>query len=390
MATTQEAVAAAFDKLEEANAPATADVAGGPPDASGGGDTVSASQTPLSEGAAPEAPGETVAPAGDGRARDASGKFVKSETDKTKAPKAAKPTVTDAPKAAQAVTTGQPAQGTPSATPTPKYKPPQAWKPAVREKWASLPEDVQEEVDRLERDTKRALMEAAKPKEFHQQFQQIVAPYEGMIRAEGGDPLRVVGNMLQTAVALRTAPPAHKAMLVAQLVKQFGVPVDALDSALAGETPQAHAPQQIDPSQIAAQVRAQLLQEIQSQREQAIQQRAQKELEELAPTLEFFEDLRPEIAALQQGFAGQGRAMDLKSAYNRALLMHKADPDSEIGRVLRQREAAEAANAARASTQRAHAAATSVKSQPAPRVDGGRLKTSREAAEAAWEKLSGR
>jgi hypothetical protein len=85
---------------------------------------------------------------------------------------------------------------------------------------------------------------------------------------------------------------------------------------------------------------------------------AQRELQEFIASgeAEFYEDVKPLMGKLFQA----GVVKNLKEAYNAAV---KLNP--ETASVLQQREAAKQANAATASTQRARAAASSVKSQPA-------------------------
>lgn len=236
---------------------------------------------------------------------------------------------------------------------------PQAWKPAVREKFAALPPDVQAEVVRLENETKAALRETAEARKVHQQFRETVAPFEAMIRSEGGEPLAAVGNLLRTAYALRTAPPAHKAQIVAQMVQNFGVPIDALDAALSGQAPAQQHQQQgqyRDPrvDQLLA-----MAQQAQQQRQQTMSQTAAQEMAAVSQ-LEFFEDVREDMADLIESRARRGVAMTPQQAYDLAVRM---SPD--LSGIVEQREKAKAAANAQASTQRTRAAAATVKTQPA-------------------------
>lgn len=239
---------------------------------------------------------------------------------------------------------------------------------------------------RREKEVAAALQEAAPARKFVQDFQAVVGPYEGMIRAEGGDPLRAVGNLLQTAAALRTAPPTHKAQLVANLVKTFGVPIDALDAALAGAAPpngQAAQPgsaQYQDPrvDQLLAR-----LEQATKHRQESQSQRYSAEVETWSKDKEFFDDVRDDMARAVQAYEG----LSLDQAYALALQLpqHKGIRD-----VLQQRQAAEAANASQASTQRARAAGSSLKTQPAgvslPKPSG----SLRDDIEASIAALSGR
>jgi hypothetical protein len=262
-----------------------------------------------------------------------------------------------------------PAEATP-ATETPKpavpaLKAPQSWRPELREKFGALPPDVQQEINRRERDMAVAYKQSAMQRQLAEGFQRVVQPYAGMIQAEGGDPLRAVDSLLKTAAALRTAPVQHKAHLIANMAMTFGVPIDALDAALAGQPPpqsEQQTQQHIDPNALAHQVRQSVFQDFERQRQAAVNQRAQQETEAFLSSgkAEFFEDVREDVADLMELRARRGIEISLEKAYNEVVATHP-----KTAQVLRQREQASQANAAQASTQRARAAASSVRTTPA-------------------------
>jgi hypothetical protein len=369
----REALSAAFDETTE-SAP-VAEVAETPPGPAAGAREEA--------GEAPEGMASSGEPAAPSHQRDEKGRFAPKAA-QTEAPKPGGESATPAPKEAAPVATPAPQVGQPSQTPAPEAKAPQSWKPAAREHFARLPPEVQAEVVRRERETATVLQEAASARKLEAEFRQTVAPYEAMIRAEGGEPLKAVASLLQTAAALRTAPPHHKAQLVASLVKTFGVPVEALDAALVGEAPQQGqaAPEYRDPrvDQLFAQ-----MQQAQHHRQQSLVQRSQQELETFAAGREFVDDVREEMADLLEVAAKRGVALSLEDAYNRAVQLN---PD--ISAVLKQREAAKAATNAQASTQRARAATSSVKSQPAGAPHAPQSRGLRDDLEAALAAQSGR
>lgn len=293
------------------------------------------------------------------RARDGQGRFAKGTGEKPEAkpePKSVAPK-TDAPAVVDPAKPAEPAQvAKPEA-----HRAPQSWKPSVREKFSALPPEVQAEVVRIENETKATLRDVAEARRMHQQFQQTVGPFEAMIRSEGGEPMAAVGNLLRTAYALRTAPPAHKAQIVAQMVQNFSVPIDALDAALSGQSPQVQQPHQQqgayrDPrvDQILA-----MAQQAQQSRQQQMSQSAAQELAAVQQ-LEFYEDVREDMADIIESRARRGVEVKPQQAYDLAVRMH---PD--ISGIIQQRESAKAAANAQASTQRAKAAAASVKTRPA-------------------------
>lgn len=288
------------------------------------------------------------------RERDEAGRFKAKSEAKTAAPKTEAKAETPAPVAAAPAQTPIPA---PAVT-TPSIKAPQSWRADVREKFAALPPEVQAEVVRRETEIAQTLQGASEPKKFFEQFKQLVGPYEGMIRAEGSDPLKAVGNLLQTAAALRTAPPEHKAQLVAQLVQSYDIPIEALAAALDGKAPAAQGrPQpQVDPTAIAQQVRQQLMQEFQQKQFAESTQKA----EAWAQDKEFIEDVRVDAANILEVYARSGRALTLDQAYDMACRNHP-----EVSKVLEQREAAKKSAESVAAATKARAAGSSVKSQPA-------------------------
>lgn len=332
--------------------------------------------------AAPEAPAEAVVESTEtkaGKARDEAGRFAKAKADA-----AAKPPVVETAKtpvsAPGEVTPPKPAE-VPSA-----FRPPQAWKPAAREDWAKVPPVVQEEINRREREVAVSMQQSAAVRQQWGQFEQVVSPYVGMIQAEGGDVMGAIANLLQTSAALRTAPIPHRAQMIADIVRQFGVPIEALDAALSGQSPpqgQQQA-QQFDPRALVSQAKQEMMRELQQQRAQSAGNKASQDIETFGQSKDFFEDLREDMADLLEVATKRGLQLSLEDAYNRAALLN---PD--VSKVLEQRKAASQANAQQASTQRAKAAASSVRSQPsgvsAPQSDdiGSHL-------EAAWAKASGR
>lgn len=328
--------------------------------------------------------------AAEARARDEKGRFApKEKTSKTAAPAQGAASPPTQPRAGAATSTVAPpvpgVQATtgPAAAITETLKAPQSWRPDERELWAKVPAEVQRVIDRREREAAEAVRDSRPAKEFHGQFQQMLAPYAGLLASQGAQPLQAIGSLLQTSAALHMAPPVQKAQLVAQLIKNFGVPIDALDAALSGQAPTQTPGQQqsVDPTAIAQQVRQQLMTEMQQQRQQAEAQKHQAALAKFAETHEFLDDLREPMSKLLEA----GLANDFEDAYNKA-----ASLDPHVSKVLQQRAEAQRANASQASTQRAKAAASSVRSQPASapaRVDPD---DRRAQLEAEWNARMGR
>lgn len=313
------------------------------------------------------------------KARDDKGRFQRS-TNRVPKPKVGAQTTTAPPAQATAAATATlaPGQATPSAT---ALKPPASWKPGAREKWATLPPEVQQEALRRERETQTALSEATEARRNWQAYQQVVAPYAGMIAAEGGNPISAAQNLFQTAAVLRTGAPAHKAQLVARLIQQFGVDINMLASALDGHAPQGQGQQQ--PQQFRDPRFDAFMQQMESQKQQreaAMAQQTSGEVEDFLSSAEFGEDVRQDMADMLEVAARRGVALSLEDAYTRAVKLHP-----EVSGVLEQREAAKQANAQVASTQRARVAAVSLKSRPAGPSSAPAPTGRRAQLDAAWE-----
>lgn len=373
MSTLREALMASMSKSDEDTEPEAAVAAEETPEPA---PEVEAETAAPAEGEQPEAECEELSP---GEERDEKGRFAKP------APASAKP-ATD-PKAAPASATAKPAAAPKDGAAAPAApKPPQSWKANVREKWASLPPEVQAEVARREKDVAQTLQQAAQARQFAEQFSETVRPFEAMLRAENADPLRTVGSLLQTAAALRTAPPPHKAQLVANMVRAFGVDISMLDQALtAAANGNGAAPAPAQPQPRPEQFRDPRVDDLLGKLSAAEQRvaterttRAEREVSAFAESHEFFDDVRETMADLREVAERRGVDLPLEEAYNRAIALHP-----EIPQVLQQREAAKAATTGKPATLRAKTAASSVRSHPTASVGKTQPTSLREQLEAA-------
>lgn len=329
--------------------------------------------------------GETQAQATQ-RERDEAGRFKKA------AAKAA--AAAPVPPVADAAAAPQPGAQTPPQAQPQAYKPPQAWKPAARELLAKLPPEfkpILEEVTRREGEIAKTLNDTAEVRRGFDMFRQVIAPYEAFIRAENSDPYKAVDNMMRTAVVLRTAPQQTRVGEIAKMFAQFAglddTSIGMLDEALAalrqGRQPGAGGaaggqPAYRDPR--VDDLLSRINEAARTQQEQA-QAQAQADLQKFVDSHEFFADVKDHMAKLMKA----GLAEDYETAYNTACKLHP-----EISGVLAQREAAEKARKVGTSTQRARAAASSVRSTPGggitPPPDAADL---RAAIDAAWDKAAG-
>lgn len=285
----------------------------------------------------PETPPEPK-PDADGRVRGPDGKFA-----------SVKP-------AEGVKTTAAPIGTTPPVEPQPWQKPLQSLKPEAREKWASVPPEVQQEIHRRERETAMAIQRASESTRQAEPILRAIAPFAQQLAARGQAPEQVIGNFLRTEQALSHPDERQRASVLMQAMRTYGVSVEALATAIeGGQAPAAQ--QQIDPQALVQQAVQGVLGHLGQQSQQTANQQAATALEAFSASgkAEFLEDLRPTMAAMIKA----GLATDLQSAYDAACW---ADP--RIRGIIQQREASKKAANATASTQRARAASTSVKSDP--------------------------
>lgn len=336
-------------------------------------DTTPAEAVEVPAEAAPAEPVETAAPEAEvpatDRARDESGKFVPQKEAKPAAqskppPRAVSP-ATSAPPAGQGATAVATPPGA-AAVVAPALKAPQSWKPAEREKWAALPPEAQQAVLRRESEVAKALQERADATKGYGAFTEAVRPYEALIRASGQQPHEYVGTLLQTAHSLFYGPANNKPALLADLIMQAGVPPEALDQALVARMTgqgqrQPQAPQQFTDPRV-----DRLLQQLdaaRTERTTAQQAEATSTADAFAQAHEFFHDVADDFADILDLWAKRGKTevtdADLERAYEIACQQNES-----VSTVLAGRKAVVSVQNAQASTARAKAASSSIKSQP--------------------------
>lgn len=275
----------------------------------------------------------------------------------------AKPTPAPSPAPAPKPAAGGPAPApAPTPAPTPAaIKAPASWKPEMRERWNTLPAEVQQEVLRREREISQGLQGASDARKFHDQFNQMVTPYRAFIDMEGGDPLKAFGSYLKTAAILRSGTPQDKAMAFAQATRQYNIDVNLLDAALAsvlrGQPMQQQ--QQVFQDPRVDKILERLQREDsdnQSRSAQVAEGEIRKFMED--PKNEFFADVALDVADLLEMAANRGQTLTLEAAYQKACTLHP-----EVSKVLEERRAQALAQTQNDKTSQARHAASSVGNQ---------------------------
>jgi len=351
-----------------------------------GGDAPVAPDKPV----APDAPVAPDKPAAEPQVqakgdRDSLGRFIPKGKEAPGAPAAAPGT----PGATQVAPT-QPGAIQPAPL-APALQAPASWSPSAREHWKTVNPEVQKEVARREGEMARYVNEMAPARNIAERFTQTIQPFLGTIQAEGVDPLTAVRNLMSVTQTLRSGTQYEKAQTLAQIVKVYGVDIQALDSALAGQPmPQGVQQQAPDVNAAVQQALAPLYQAAQTRQNQITQQaegEARTELETFAadPANEFFQDLRQEMADIIELADRRGRNVSIADAYKQAAMLHP-----EVSKVMLARQQGVNARQLTQNAQRARSAAVSVRgAAPVGNPAGPEPSSIRESIEAAIAAHSG-
>lgn len=277
-----------------------------------------------------------------GRARDASGRFAKGG-DKTEEKSTSVPPKSEAAPAAPA-------------TPT-KRGAPQSFRPTVRDFWDKVPPEVQEEIYRVQGTTQKLLQQYAGQRKQAEAWERMIAPYKPHIQ---GDPAQWTEGILSRAIQLQTGTKQQRAHIAAQILMESGADLDLVNAALAGGAQQPQYQQETraeDP----------LKGEIEALKQQLHSLQYAPVVDAFVREAEFLDEPMPDgrhtvrdMVALQLRVAGeQGVELSLKDAYSMVVAQHPT-----IQEALRQRSEAKSQAERAASTARAQAASSSVRTEP--------------------------
>jgi hypothetical protein len=284
----------------------------------------------------------------------------------------------------------RPTERQPVEIPAQNVKAPISWRPAVREKFGSLPAEVQAEVMRREHEINNGMREASEARKFHREAMDAVSPYLAAIQAEGGTPITAMKSLLGTAYMLRTGQPQQKAQMVADMILQFNIPIETLDQAITARIQGRQMPN--DPMMSALQRELAPVRQFMSQIQNGVQQSSQRTEQEITQTVEqfasnpqneFWEDVKDTVADFLEVAATRGQQMTLQQAYDKAIMLHP-----EISEVVSQRKLTKTASKRHSAAVKAAKAGASIgtDSSPAPTPPSGRGKSVRSAVEAAYDK----
>jgi hypothetical protein len=281
--------------------------------------------------------------------------------------------------------------------PGPKDEAPKSWKPATKAKWAGLDPEIKAEVHRREAEMVRSFGENAQARELHKNFSEVIRPYEGRIRATGHTPLQAINELFRCDHVLSFAPMAQRAKLMAVLIKDYGIDIRALDSAIAGEPDQDPVTTRVEQmvQQQLAPLREFLGQQQQTAkfREQALHQEAEKKVTDMASDSKYphFETVREDMADLVDLFSARGVYLTPDQAYTRAVAMNP-ELAAQAAAQQQSRQQRQNANRANGRAHQALRASSSVSSSPSgtPGPGSSSPPSLRDTIEAAFDETLGR
>lgn len=290
---------------------------------------------------APKKPESEAKPAVAERARDESGKFVKTEAEKA---------------AEQAITAAKPGE----AKAFEDKGAPNTWRATAKAQWASLPQFAKEEAYKREADFFNGMQQYQAKAQVADTLVAVVQPYQPILNALGADIPTALSEVLKTAAIFHVGTPAQKVAALKQIAQTHGIDM--------GTQANSPADQFADPAleqlqRELAEVKGLLAGQSQATQNSVISE-ASSQITAFAndPANKYFSDVRVSMGRL----ITSGESTSMKDAYERACWSNpqvRAAMELERGQEAEAKSAKERADRA-ASARRAGSLA--VRSTPLP------------------------
>ena len=239
----------------------------------------------------------------------------------------------------------------------PLADPPRGLSAAQREEWKNTPKAIREAMHKRSEDYSNGIAKYASMAKNGEAMTNVMRPYQQLFAMTGQNPPQLVGTLLQTAAILHSGAPSQKAQAIASIVKQYGVDINELDSALVGSAPPKN--QQTDINTLVderlRQMQANQQSAYQTQQNQQRGGEVAKEIQAFAqnPAHEFYEDVRGDMAEWMEMSSRSTnpafKNMTLKQAYDKACENHP-----EISQILATRASTGSVNRKRKASSSVH------------------------------------
>lgn len=253
--------------------------------------------------------------------------------------------------------------------------------PALREKWGGVPREMQKYwVDR-ERDMSMRLQETAAERKLASDFKEVVAPYEALMRQHSINAITHAKELFNFDYVLQMGTPQQKAQIIDKIIRQSQPDIPTLVALANGQGMPQQATPQVD-------VQAEVNRALATQREQEGLQRANSAIERFAadPKNEFYGDVSDLMGkAVELGLVPVSDDVEatLRAAYDWATKNHP-----EVSQVIAGRAPATSAVATTAPAPKPVPSAKPSLGSGARNEPAKRYTSTRDAAAAAWDRLS--
>ena len=266
-------------------------------------------------------------------------------------------------------------------------KAPVDWGPKDREAWSSIPRHLQDKVMQREKDMAAMMQDTSTARKTHEQFNTLTQQYGSVLSGVmGNTPMETVGNLFSTVAGLRMGSPIQKAQIITDLINDFGVDINTLDSALVGQAPSQEQSQSQEVQRLVQEQMApfqEMMGQQNAYKQQQQEQQAQaanNEVRDFAARAEFIGDVRHQMADLIDMGAARGETMTMERAYSLACM---SNPHIQSVLQGRQKKAQLAAGNNNMATKRA--AASSIGGQRIGVGGGTGAMSMRDTIASAWD-----
>jgi len=276
------------------------------------------------------------------------------------------------------------AEGSAEPDPNNSVKAPVNWSPAEREHWSKIPRQYQDKIVAREAEMEKAMEGTAVARKTHDAMERLGEAYAPVLAAEGAEnPIAAAEHLFKYVAGLRMGTPVQKANIIAQVIQQYGIDIDALDTVLSGKPAanpeQDHMMQLIDQRMAPVNQLLETMQGNQATANAARNTEIGNELATFQKTAEFMDDVRMDMADILDLASKNGRDMSLQEAYTRACSFNP-----EVSKILDSRKAAADLTGNQANMQNKADAASSIAGKQSGTGGGTENMSLRATLEDAW------
>lgn len=206
---------------------------------------------------------------------------------------------------------------------------PKTWSKEGIAEWAAVPDRVKQEIHKREQDMFRGLEQYREKADLGSKYDAVVEPFRAQLIAEQVDPVQLFQSFSGNHYLLSRGTPEQKLDVAANLVRSYGLDIDAIKERL-GNTPPPPSPEVLEFRERLAKL------------EGGVNQITQKDLDarkaEFAAQVEtfskdskniYFDELATDIANLIKS----GTATSLQQAYDLAVYHNPTTRQKEIDRI---------------------------------------------------------